>query len=77
MPRPGEGSGTSPGSQKRRKRIKKNIFGLFFLTAGHVFLIEKCFEDVRQDEKHVLDLLEAIIQPPDPVKDPEWCPGQQ
>ena len=31
--------------------------------------MKKCFEDVRQDEKHVPDLLEAIIQPPDPVKD--------
>ena len=26
--------------------------------------IETYFEDVRQDEKHVPDLLEAIIQPP-------------
>ena len=31
--------------------------------------MEKCFEDVRQDEKHVPDLLEAIDQPPDPVKE--------
>ena len=31
--------------------------------------MEKCFEDVRQDEKHVPDLLEAIIRPTDPVKD--------
>ena len=31
--------------------------------------MEKYNEDVRQDEKHVPDLLEAIIQPPDPVKD--------
>ena len=31
--------------------------------------MEKCFEDVRQDEKHVPDLLEPIIQPPDPVKE--------
>ena len=31
--------------------------------------MEKCFEDARQDEKHVPDLLEAIIQPPDPVKE--------
>ena len=31
--------------------------------------MEKCFEDVRQDEKHVPDLLEAIIQPPGPVKE--------
>ena len=33
------------------------------------FLIETCSEDARQDEKHVPDLLEAIIPPPDPVKD--------
>ena len=25
--------------------------------------MEKCFEDVRQDEKHVPDLLEATIRP--------------
>ena len=31
--------------------------------------MEKCFEDARQDEKHVPDLLEAIIPLPDPVKD--------
>ena len=31
--------------------------------------MEKCFEDARQDEKHVPDLLEPIIQPPDPVKE--------
>ena len=32
------------------------------------FVIEKCFEDARQDEKHVPDLLESIIQPPGPVR---------
>ena len=31
--------------------------------------MEKYFEDARQDEKHVPDLLEAIIQLPGPVKD--------
>ena len=31
--------------------------------------MEKCFEDARQDEKHVPDLLESIIQPPDPAKE--------
>ena len=31
--------------------------------------MEKYFEDVRQDEKHVPDLLEAIMRPPDPVKE--------
>ena len=31
--------------------------------------MEKYIEDLRQDEKHVPELLEAIIQPPDPEKD--------
>ena len=30
--------------------------------------MEKSIEDARQDEKHVPDLLEAIIQPPGLVK---------
>ena len=30
--------------------------------------MEKCFEDARQEEKHVPDLLELIIQTPGPVK---------
>ena len=39
------------------------------ISKRHVFLIEKCFEDVRQDEKHVPDLLEAIMRPTNPVKE--------
>ena len=39
------------------------------LSKRHVFLTEKYIEDARQDEKHVPDLLEAIIQPPGPVKE--------
>ena len=39
------------------------------ISKRHVFLIEKCFEDVRQDEKHVPDLLESIMRPTDPVKE--------
>ena len=35
----------------------------------YFFLIEKYIEDARQDEKHVPDLLEAIIQPPGLVKE--------
>ena len=35
----------------------------------YFFLIEKCIEDARQDEKHVPDLLEAIMRPTDPVND--------
>ena len=31
--------------------------------------MEKCFEDVRQDEKHVPDLLESIMRPPGPAKE--------
>ena len=31
--------------------------------------MEKCFEDVRQDEKHVPDLLEAIMIPKILVKE--------
>ena len=31
--------------------------------------MQQCFEDARQDEKHVPDLLESIIQPPGLVKD--------
>ena len=31
--------------------------------------METCFEDVRQDEEHVPNLLEAIIQPKLIVKD--------
>ena len=31
--------------------------------------MEKYFEDLRQDEKHVPDLLEAVTKPTDPVKE--------
>ena len=45
-------------TQKSRKPYQKDTF-----------FLEKYFEDVRQDEKHVPDLLESIIQSPDPVKE--------
>ena len=35
----------------------------------HFFLIEKYIEDVRQDEKHVPDLLESIMRPPGLVQE--------
>ena len=36
----------------------------------NMFFYDICFfEDVRQDEKHVPDLLEAIMGPTDPVKE--------
>ena len=31
--------------------------------------MEKYVEDVKQDEKHVPDLLESIMRPTDPVKE--------
>ena len=31
--------------------------------------MEKYIEDVRQDEKHVPDVLEAIMRPPGPAKE--------
>ena len=50
----------------RHTKKKKTI------SKGHFFLMEKCFEDARQDEKHVPDLLESIMRPTDPVKDELW-----
>ena len=35
----------------------------------HFFVIEKYAEDVKQDEKHVPDLVESIMEPTDPVKE--------
>ena len=39
------------------------------ISNRHFFLMEKSIEDVRQDEKHVPDLLESIMRPTDPVKE--------
>ena len=36
---------------------------------NNLFVMDKYFEDVRQDEKHVPDLLESITRPTDPVKE--------
>ena len=44
---------------EKQKTISKRYF----------FLMEKCFEDARQNEKHVPDLLESIMRPPGPVKE--------
>ena len=33
------------------------------------FFIEEYIEDVKQDEKHILDLMEAMMRPPDPVRE--------
>ena len=40
-----------------------------YLRTIYVFLIQKYIEVAKQDEKHVLDLLESIMRPTDPVKD--------
>ena len=37
-----------------------------------LFVIEKSFEDVKQDEKHVPDLLESIMRPTSLVKEKLW-----
>ena len=39
------------------------------LQKTYFFVIEKYIEDVRQDEKHVPDLLASIMRPTDPVKE--------
>ena len=39
------------------------------LSKTNLFVIEKYVEDVKQDEKHVPDLLESIMRPPGPVKE--------
>ena len=39
------------------------------LRKRHFFVIEKYVEDVKQEEKHVPDLLESIMRPTDPVKE--------
>ena len=39
------------------------------LRKRHFFAIEEYIEDVKQEEKHVPDLLESIMRPTDPVKD--------
>ena len=38
-------------------------------TSKNTFSYKKYIEDARQDEKHVPDLLEAIMRPPGPAKD--------
>ena len=39
------------------------------LRKRHFFVLEKYVEDVKQKEKDVPDLLEAIMRPTDPVKE--------
>ena len=39
------------------------------LSKRHFVVVEKYVEDVKQNEKHVPDLLEAIMRPTCPVKE--------
>ena len=48
------------GADTKRKLTQRKV---------HVFVIEKYIEDAGQDEKDILDLLEAIMRPTDPVKE--------
>ena len=57
------------GSRNELERVGGRRPGHKILRKRHVFLIEKYIEDAKQDEKHVPDLLEAIMKPTDPVKE--------
>ena len=50
----------SQGADTKRK---------LYLRKRHSFVMEKYIEDVRQEEKDVPDLLEAIMRPPCLVKE--------
>ena len=50
--------GVGPGHKKEVDPKKKTLFWY-----------RKYVEDVKQDEKHVPDLLESIMRPTDPVKE--------
>ena len=54
-----EGVGTRGTVTQKEVVPKKNT----------VFVIERHVEDVKQDEKHVPDLLESIMRPTDPTKE--------
>ena len=43
----------------------RNTKRKLFLRKRHFFLVETYIEDLRQDEKHVPDLLESIMRSPD------------
>ena len=52
------------GSRKGLEGVHSGALG-----KEYVFVIEKYIEDVKQEEKDVLDLLESIMRPTDPVKE--------
>ena len=49
------GRGWHPGHGDTKRKL--------YLRKRHVFVIEKCIEDAKQDEKDVPDLLESIMRP--------------
>ena len=53
--------GLATGARTHRKKLT--------VRKRHFFAIEKSIEDVKQDKKHVPDLLESIMKPTDPVKE--------
>ena len=62
----GRGWTLGDGDTKRKLNLRKRLF----------FVIEKYIEDVKQDEKHVPDLLESIMRPTCLVKEelrPNLC----
>ena len=57
------------GSRNGLPAMERTSKRKLYVRKIYVFLIEKYIEDARQDEKHVPDLLEAIMRPTDPVKE--------
>ena len=55
------GGGWHPGHGDTKRKLH--------LRKRHFFVIDKYVEDVKQDEKHVPDLLISIMRPTDPVKE--------
>ena len=55
------GRGWHPGHGDAKRKL--------YLRKTHFFVIEKYIEDVKQEEKHVPDLLESIMRPPGLVKE--------
>ena len=56
--------GLTTGAQTYKRKL--------YRRKTHFFVIEKHVEDVKQDEKHLPDLLERIMRPTDPVKEELW-----
>ena len=53
--------GLTTGARTHKKKLT--------LRKRHLLVMEKYDEGVKEDEKYVTDLLEAIMRPTDPVKE--------